>query len=66
MVFVAYFLAQVNPTGVFQSLIGVYGFCGLMVPTQSDLCSVSIPDRGLWFLWRVWKPGELGGLRFNP
>ena len=34
----------------FQSLVGVYGFCGVAATSVSLLVIVSIPSRGLWFL----------------
>ena len=43
---------QVAPASEFQSLIGVYGFCGFVGDFIAGLLKVSIPNRGLWFLRR--------------
>ena len=51
----------------FQSLIGVYGFCGQSPPCREKYPGlVSIPDRGLWFLWLETGGTVVVSTRFNP
>ena len=51
----------------FQSLIGVYGFCGEKdFDIQQKKILVSIPDRGLWFLWPFSSLCVSEKQRFNP
>ena len=50
----------------FQSLVGVYGFCGCWVLRNPSITRVSIPSRGLWFLRRLLAFADKTIVGFNP
>ena len=51
MVFAADGTPSPQTKSPFQSLVGVYGFCGVLQQSGSaGGAAVSIPSRGLWFL----------------